>query len=73
MENILEIQETCKEVAGILTELDWQGFMTIMCMLFDEYHNAHDDFDPVENSRVVADLVKEVNLTLGAYSNKAGE
>lgn len=73
MEHILEIQKTCEQVAGIMTKLDWSEFMTIMCMLFDEYHNTHPDFDAPENARVVADLVGAVNSELGTYSNKAGE
>lgn len=70
MENeFTEIFETCKQVTEIMTKLDRNSFMTIMCMLFDEYHNTHPDFDAPENAQVVADLVREVNTQLGEYVN----
>ena len=64
---IREIMETCKQVLEIMSGLNEHSFMTIMCQLFDEYHRAHNDFDPVQNSQFVVDMVKEVNSMLGEY------
>ena len=65
--DLMEAWQSCQTVIETMKGLDYESFMSIMCMLFDEYHSAHRDFDPVWNSRVVADLIEEVNKDLGEY------
>ena len=48
---------------------DEHTFLSVMCMMFDEFAARHDDFQPAEAAQKVADMVKQVNAALGRYDN----
>ena len=69
-EQITELMKThdvTTEIVQKTNELNETGFLCCICMLFDAYHDAHRDFDPVANSKKVAVLIDEVNGELGLY------
>lgn len=64
-----KMMQVVDQVSGIMIDLSEYEFMTIMCMLYDEYHDKHRESDPVKMSQECASLVAEINQTLGAYEN----
>ena len=48
-----------------------EGFVSVMCMMFDEYHNVHRDADAAELADTVAELVATVNGCVGNFETAA--
>ena len=67
MEQMMKMQETVEKWRTELLPMTPEMFMCIVCMMFDEYHNAHRDSNPAEMAQTVATLVAQVNEQLGAY------
>ena len=62
-----ELIETCNKVVEPMMKLNSIFFMSVMCMLFDEYHRVHREYDAAEMAQDCADMVKRVNNSLGEY------
>jgi hypothetical protein len=58
------IFDLCKE-ANKLSEMDFQLFL---CMVCDEYHAEHPDFNHIEAIKTVAEAVAKVNEEEGTYT-----
>lgn len=63
--------DVVEKVRKDLVRLEPLEFMSAMCMLFDEYHNAHRDTDAAEMAKTVGELVSFVNNANGEYLNVA--
>lgn len=70
--NIEQMLLQCKEAINKLSvdgmfNAELEIFIPFMCMLFDTYSANHTDCNASEIAQTVADLVREVNNSLGAY------
>lgn len=69
MNNMIKMMNAVNNAKEMLNDLDREGFMVCMCMLFDEYHLAHNYANAVEMANEVAKQVKAVNEELGEYGD----
>jgi hypothetical protein len=59
-----EIFDLCDKV----NKLAEKDFMLFLCMVCDEYHAEHPDFNHIEAIKTVAEAVAKVNEEEGTYT-----
>ena len=67
-EKMEKMAEIINDVIEKTSDFEEYEFMTIMSMLFDEFHRTHEnDMSSVEMAKMVASSVEFVNKSLGEY------
>lgn len=62
-----EVQRVLKPIQKELIAFTEEKFVMSMCMLFDEYHNAHREADAVALAAMAYKLTEEINRIDGNY------